>query len=222
MSFGNKRTFCTSFSPEHLNRQTKRTMLPLTNNGQQAGEDISQSDILRSIQEAIQQLTINTNQIKSSVATLQSDVTQINEKLNLRMEKVESTIIDHANQIQSNKNEINRSRCLKEIVINGIPEKDDENLGDVFTKICKTLDYGDQIPYIFVRRLKNRQPKMATSQPVATASAKNDNGVLISPILVEFCFIGERKLFMQRYFKCVDLNISLAIRVKTGFTSMKI
>ena len=197
----NKRLFSASFSPENLNQQKRRNMPDFANN---SDDTVTNSAIL----DAINKLSLTTEDIKSSVSNLQSEVRSINQKLSSRIDKTEKCIGNHSVLINKNRYDIERIRCSKEIVIMGVPELENEKISDIFIKICAAVGYVDQTPVVFIRRIKGRLPKQQNEPFSSVSTSKKSPDIRMSPILVEFSFHGERKQFMLRYFKCDNLNLS--------------
>ena len=181
-----KRTFGSTFSPEQQNIQIRKIMKP-GSTGENSSE-ISNADIFAAIKE-----------MQASIMTLKNDVGEINKKLTERVEIAEKTIAQNAIQISFNKNEIQRMKISREIVINGVPQADNEDVRNIFKCICKELGFDETIPSVFIKRF------MATKDIKQTSVLKKVN---IQPIFVEFAFNAEKKFFMERYFKTANLNVS--------------
>ena len=183
-----KRTFGKTFSPETQSSQKKIIMSP---GGKDNFEDISNADIFKAIQD-----------LQNSIKTLRNDVSEMNKNLTDRIETAENVIQQHSIQISSNKNEIERMRFSREIVLNGIPVIENEDVEAIFKSICNALGYKNKFPTVFVKRFLMKPRNFGDKQ------LQPPKIVNISPIFVEFAFYNEKRLFMEMYFKLSNLNVA--------------
>jgi hypothetical protein len=136
----------------------------------------------------------------AEIIQIRTEVNELTRKLEEKFATVDERINTNAAKIDESKNEIERLKIAREIIIKGVPQTENENVSDIFGRICAHYGYHDKLPSVFVHRFtfkKGYENKHTeTDRPYSP------------PISVEFCFMREKQLFMNRYFKTADLNLS--------------
>jgi hypothetical protein len=170
---------------------------------------------LEEILEAIRELTTTVNdtkrdmeEVKNSVYNLHTTIESINATLSDRINANEKQIQMITN---TTKRDLDRVEIAKEIVISGIPESKDEKLTTAFQSICRVLGYDDSLPSVRIRRFRPKENATEENQLTDTRT-----GTKSHPVFVEFAFAMDKRLFLYRYFKKKDLNLTAL-----GFSNTK-
>jgi hypothetical protein len=190
-----KRSVSESFSPEDKLREKRSNM---------AGQPVDTSLIsslnsviatVKSLEEKMSEIgaTVSTldNKLSDLCANLRGELCALRVAFGERIQKAET-------QISSNERGIKRMQIEREIVINGIPADRQENVCEVFERICTHLGY-TQMPIAAVNKYHSKKDDH-------NKTLKND---VTPPIFVEFSLKTDKRNFMQLYFKkSADLNLT--------------
>jgi uncharacterized protein YoxC len=135
-------------------------------------------------------------EIKRSVSDLQTSVHTTNNTLSERIDENRTQIQLFSTTTNAIRQDVLRLKFAKEVVVSNIPLTHDEDLVKVYNGICKAIGYGDSIPYANIRRFKRKSDK--SDQPT-------DNS---PPIFIDFAFLADKHMFLARYFKLKNLNLT--------------
>ena len=197
-----------AFSPEQIEQQTSKTCKiemvdPISNSDvitklEQLINDNSQS-VLKNIDTSLVSLS---SKFEKSIFDLQSNINQIKDTLDDKLNDLQSEVKRNTSDISTLKNEIDRQKFKKEVYISGIPIVENENLSQIFGLICTAIGYtNNTTPIVFLHRLSSKNAP-------SSSNSKTKDIVILPPILVEFCYYNQCIEFKNKYFATKDLNLS--------------
>jgi hypothetical protein len=148
----------------------------------------------------MEELKAGQESLRAEIVQFRAEVNDLNRQFSERLFGVEERVKVHSEAINENRNEINRLKVAREIVITGIPKTTNENVSDIFNRICAHLGYESNLPSVFVHRFTYKKRDESNTPQTDKTDAP--------PISVEFSFVREKQLFLNRYFKSADLDLS--------------
>jgi hypothetical protein len=193
-----KRSVSESFSPEVKLRGKRLNM---------AGKSVD-ADVLTSLNTVIaslESLEDKVSELSSTVATLKKELSDLCTDLRGEINALRVDFDERVRQIQtsqkkhlsSNERERKRMQIGRDVVICGVPIGQQENVCNIFKRICTQLEYTD-VPVVAVSKFRAKKE-----------DNKQQRDDVTPPIFVEFSLMSDKRKFMYQYFKkSADLNLS--------------
>jgi hypothetical protein len=137
--------------------------------------------------------------IDAKIDSLNAEMNDLKQKFDAKVCEIESKVQVNTDKIEELRNEVERIRIERHLVVRGVPQHKDESLSGIFNSICAYLGYVNNKPYTSIRRYTNNT-KTKTPQ-------KNKSDVNFPPIFVEFSTVNDKQLFLDRYLRSADVNL---------------
>lgn len=135
--------------------------------------------------------------ISTAITAIRDELASLQKQYTMKLKELTEAVNVVNNRITTTKEELECFARRKELVVFGVPYRQNENLGDYYHRWCNVLGYSRvDAPIAHIRRISS-SPRSGTR----------------CPIVIEFALLGQRNLFFARYLRTRTLSLH-----HTGFT----